>query len=106
MEAFDLAALIEEHQKSDRPYLEFIRHSALSVGLYMLPAGGVDRQTPHEEDEVYYVISGNGVINVKGEDRAVRPGSTIYVAPGAEHFFHLITEDLLILVLFAPAEGS
>lgn len=106
MEAFEIMDLITKREESDRPFLEFLRHPALSLGLYQLPAGGVDRQKPHTEDEVYYVVGGRGVINVAGEDRAVQPGSVIYVAAGVEHFFHIITEDLVILVFFAPAEGS
>jgi mannose-6-phosphate isomerase-like protein (cupin superfamily) len=106
MEAFEMAELIVKRQEADRPYLEFIRRPSLSVGLYVLPAGGVDRQTPHTEDEVYYVVRGHGVVNVAGEDRVVQPGSAVYVGAGVEHYFHIITEELVILVFFAPAEGT
>lgn len=106
MEAFEISDLLAEQRDSDRPYLQFLSHPALRMGVYVLPAGGVDRQTPHAEDEVYYVISGRGVINVAGEDRAVQSGSTIYVAAGVEHFFHIITEELVTLVFFAPGNGA
>jgi len=86
------------------PYLEFIRHEALSVGLYVLPAGGVDRQQPHGEDEVYHVIAGRGRITVDEETEEVGPGSVVYVAATLPHRFHDIVEDLTILVFFAPAE--
>jgi mannose-6-phosphate isomerase-like protein (cupin superfamily) len=78
----------------------------MSLGLYALPAGGTDPQQPHAEDEVYYIISGQGAIRVGNEDRAVGPGSVVFVAAKVEHRFHSITEDLQILVFFAPAEGS
>ncbi len=106
MNAFDLADLQAQQQTEQRPYLEFIRQSSMSVGLYVLPAGGVDRQKPHAQDEVYYVINGRGLINVAGEDRAVQSGSAVFVAAGIEHFFHFIDEDLTILVMFAPAESK
>ncbi|MCG8347690.1 MAG: cupin domain-containing protein [Chloroflexales bacterium] len=106
MQAFELADLMAQCRRSDQPYLEFLRELACSVGLYMLPAGGIDRQQPHSEDEVYYVVSGQGAIQVAGEDRAVAAGSIIYVAAGVEHRFHSISSDLAILVFFAPAEGS
>jgi mannose-6-phosphate isomerase-like protein (cupin superfamily) len=106
MEAFEFEALRSTRHDLDQPYLEFLRHASLSAGLYALPAGGVDRQVSHSEDELYYVVSGRGVINVAGEDRAVQSGSIIYVGAAVEHFFHLISEELLILVFFAPAEGS
>ena len=55
------------------------------------------------EDEVYYVISGNGQVKVADEDRAVQAGSVVFVAAGVAHHFHAIAEDLTILVFFAPA---
>jgi mannose-6-phosphate isomerase-like protein (cupin superfamily) len=76
------------------------------MGLYELAAGSVDRQQPHSEDEVYYVVSGRGQIQVDGEDRTVQVGSIIFVAAQVPHRFHSIVEDLSVLVFFAPPEGS
>ena len=104
MDIFHISDLIAEGQQAGRPYLEFLRVDALSAGLYRLPAGGVDAQQPHTEDEVYYVVSGRGSIRVGTEDQAVEPGSVVYVRANDEHRFHSISEDLTILVFFAPAE--
>ena len=87
-------------------YLEFLRVPAISMGLYELAAGSHDPQEPHSEDEVYYVVSGRGMIRVGDEDRAISPGSIVYVTAHVEHHFHSISEDLSILVFFAPAERS
>lgn len=87
-------------------YLEFLRVPALSAGLYVLGAGDADPQRPHQEDEIYYVTSGRGVMRVGNEDRPVEPGSVVYVPPRVEHRFHSITEELRVLVVFAPAETS
>jgi quercetin dioxygenase-like cupin family protein len=104
MDAFHLSELQAQRAQAQRLYLEFLRVDSLSVGLYELPAGGVDPQQPHTEDEIYYVIAGRGSIRVAGEDQDVGPGSIIFVAAGVEHRFHSITEELSILVVFAPAE--
>jgi len=106
MDAFELADLVAEQRTSGRPYLEFIKAPDLSVGLYVLPAGGVDRQSPHTEDEVYYVVSGEGRVSVGEDERPVRSGSIVFVAAHVEHRFHHITEDLTLFVAFGPAEGS
>jgi mannose-6-phosphate isomerase-like protein (cupin superfamily) len=106
MDAFELSQLAAERQRLNRPYFEFLRVPALSAGLYFLPAGGVDPQRPHREDEVYYVVSGRGSVRVGAEDRAVAAGTVVYVKAGVEHRFHSITEDLTILVFFAPAESA
>jgi mannose-6-phosphate isomerase-like protein (cupin superfamily) len=85
-------------------YIEFLRASSLSMGLYELAAGAADLQSPHTEDEVYYVVSGRATISVGDEDQAVGPGSIIFVGANVEHRFHTITEHLSVLVFFAPAE--
>lgn len=104
MDAFELAHLVHAHNQADDAYLEFLRVPSLSVGLYKLPAGGFDPQEPHTEDEVYYIVSGRGAIQVGAESRAVEAGTLVFVEAGVEHRFHTITEDLVTLVFFAPAE--
>ncbi|MBE0669631.1 MAG: cupin domain-containing protein [Anaerolineales bacterium] len=106
MQAYELAQLISRQKDSNKLYLEFLNVPDLSMGLYVLPAGGVDPQSPHTEDEVYYVVSGKGKIQVADEDRDVQAGSIIYVAKNMEHKFHSIEEELTIIVFFAPAEYS
>ncbi|HLF25194.1 MAG TPA: cupin domain-containing protein [Anaerolineae bacterium] len=106
MRAFEFSQLVEELKRSGERYLEFLRVPSLSAGLYALPAGGVDPQQPHTEDEVYYVIDGRAMIRVGEEDRGVAPGSIIFVKARDAHRFHSIEEDLKILVFFAPAEGT
>jgi quercetin dioxygenase-like cupin family protein len=41
---------------------------------------------------------------VGGEERPVQAGSAVFVAAEVEHRFHSIEEDLVLLVVFAPAE--
>jgi mannose-6-phosphate isomerase-like protein (cupin superfamily) len=106
MDAHELSDVEVRRRSSGRPYLEFVRWPALSVGLYVLGAGAVDAQQPHGEDEVYHVVAGRGRITVGGETRAVGPGSVVYVGATVPHRFHDIDEDLRILVFFAPPEGS
>ena len=104
MDTFELDDLRAARAAAGRLYHEFIRTHDLSAGLYELPAGGVDPQGPHTEDEVYYVIAGRATVSVGEEDRAVGPGSVIFVAADVVHRFHDISEDLSILVFFGPAE--
>ena len=105
-QAFSFGELQRELSDSGKSYLEFLHSNSLSVGLYALPAGGTDTQQPHTEDEVYSVLSGRAVLRVGGTDYAVEPGSVIFVGAKVEHRFHTITEDLAVLVFFAPAEYS
>jgi mannose-6-phosphate isomerase-like protein (cupin superfamily) len=104
LQAFELNDLLARHDAAGKQWMEFLRVPSLSTGIYRLSAGSVDPQKPHNEDEIYYVISGESSFTCEGKTIPVRAGTTIYVAAKAEHRFHAITEDLTILVLFAPAE--
>jgi rare lipoprotein A len=106
MQPLDLPKLIAEHRQRTDPWHEFFRVPDLSLGIYRLRAGAQDAQTPHDEDEIYYVLSGRGRIRIGDEDHDVAPGDVVYVAKRVAHQFHDISEDLELLVFFAPAEGS
>ena len=83
-------------------YVEHVRSAALSLGTYSIPAGGVDDQVPHAEDEVYVVLAGRGACTGAGTTVDVGPGTVLSVPAGEEHCFHDVTEDLAVLVVFAP----
>jgi mannose-6-phosphate isomerase-like protein (cupin superfamily) len=104
--AFEIPDLIERQKKSGQPYLEFLRVPALSCGIYSLSAGSKDLQSPHDEDEVYYVVSGHGRLRVGDEERTVGPGSVLYVQATSEHSFFEIDEDITLLVFFASGGPS
>jgi mannose-6-phosphate isomerase-like protein (cupin superfamily) len=106
MDLYPFDSLLQQRRQSGKLYLEFLRRDSMSLGLYVLPAGGADPQSPHTEDEAYYIIEGRGRIFVGGEDRPAGPGDIIFVARGVEHRFHSIESELKILVFFAPAEGA
>jgi len=104
--AYQLEKLLAGHNWQDHRYLEFINVPSLSVGLYRLPAGGADIQQPHTEDEIYYVISGQAKFRLENESQDVNPGVILYVAAHQNHTFYEITEDLTLLVFFAPVEHT
>jgi quercetin dioxygenase-like cupin family protein len=106
VDAFDLPGLMTAHQAAGRPYHEFLRKESLSVGLYVLPAGGTDGQRPHAEDEVYYVVAGRARFRAGADDRPVTASTVLFVAAGVDHRFYEIAEDLTLLVFFAPAESG
>ena len=87
-------------------WIEHLSVPDLSVGTYSIPSGGIDNQEPHTEDEVYVVLRGRGSLETPTATVDVAPGSAIYVPAGEPHHFVNIVEDLVVLVLFAPAEGG
>jgi mannose-6-phosphate isomerase-like protein (cupin superfamily) len=107
MDAFETSELVAAQDRpGEHTYVDFLRKEMLSLGMAVWPAGGEDTQEPHTEDEVYVVMAGRGEIRVAGEDRAVKPGSVVYVGAGVEHRFHSVAEDLHVLVFWAPPYRS
>ena len=102
MDSHDVITLVQRQAAEGRPFLEFLRSPSLSAGIYTLRAGEQDRQSPHSEDEIYYVINGRAVIDVGGEKRAVAPGTVVFVGAHVAHHFEDISDDLTVLVVFAP----
>jgi mannose-6-phosphate isomerase-like protein (cupin superfamily) len=78
----------------------------LEIGVYVLVAPEPDRQEPHADDEVYYVLEGRGMLDIEGTEVPVEPGHAIFVPAGAQHRFTGY-EGLSVLVVFArPTQRS
>ena len=104
-DAFDLADLVARLAADRHDFAEFFRAptGTLSLTVARWPAGSVDDQQPHTEDEVYYVASGRGTLTIGDEVVEVAPGSVAFVAAGVEHRFGDIRDDLEVLVFWSPA---
>jgi quercetin dioxygenase-like cupin family protein len=100
-----VAEIDQQRAQSGKLYGEFLRVPSMSAGLYVLAAGAVDRQSPHHEDEMYYVVRGKARFKAGDQDQAISAGSVLFVAAEVEHHFYDITEELAALVFFAPPES-
>ena len=103
--SFTIDGLERRRVENKKAYLEFLRVPALSAGVYVLAVGATDLQRPHHEDELYYVVRGRARFRAGEEDQAVSAGTVLFVAAEVEHHFYDITEELAVLVFFAPAES-
>ncbi|MFQ5724481.1 MAG: cupin domain-containing protein [Terriglobia bacterium] len=106
MRAFDMDELRKQCDPGRAASAEFFRVPAMSLSVYCIPAGAPDPQQPHTEDEAYYVVRGRAVFRAGNDERAVGPGTVLFVEAGVAHRFQSIAEDLVLLVVFAPAKGS
>ncbi len=107
----DIYKLSEERARgaaAGKRYLEFLRVPALSCGVYVLGAGAEDTQSPHGEDEIYYVVRGRARFRLTDaggtREHDVEAGDVLFVAARVEHKFFEIREEIELLVFFAPAE--
>ncbi len=99
--SFEMEDLEKQLDAKQSPWLPFMKVPSLSCGLYALKKGSVDKQSPHNQDEVYYVLEGNATLNVAKENIKVQKGSVIFVKAGVAHRFYDIAEDLKVLVFFS-----
>ena len=101
-QSFELDDLQADRSRS---YAEFLRRPGISMGIYHLPVGGRDPQHPHSADEVYVVLAGRAVLEVEGERLEMQRGRVVSVDIGADHRFVDVTDDLSVLVVFAPPDS-
>ena len=102
-QVFNVESLRASLAGTSPEYREFLRTPHLSCGVYQLPRGARDMQTPHDEDEVYYVISGRATMKIGDVTRSVGPGNVLFVRAAEAHTFFEIEEDMTLLVFFAAA---
>jgi len=103
---FQIRDVIEQQRRLGPPYYEFLRVPSLSLGVYRLKVGAKDLQSPHDEDEVYYVLEGRGRVRIEGREQPVRAGSILFVRATAEHSFFEIEEEMTLLVFFGSGGPS
>jgi mannose-6-phosphate isomerase-like protein (cupin superfamily) len=97
--AFGVRSVVERLRAAGGGY-EIVHSSpGVELGVYVLVAPEADRQQPHEDDEVYVVLEGTGVLEVEGETVAVAEGDAVFVEAGADHRFSAY-EHLAVLVIF------
>jgi len=97
---FDLTTYIRKIKKSSSYFYTFIDRDSLAAGVLVLQPGEEDTQEPHDNDEVYYVISGNGFLKIKDKDYKVSKDKLFFVAKDVEHYFHGNTKELKVLYFF------
>ncbi len=88
-----------------KPFAELITRGTLRVGLYA--PRGEDPQQPHDQDEVYVVISGQGTFRNGPASHRFQPGDVLFVPAGVRHVFEDFGDDLYVWVVFyGPAGGE
>ena len=90
--------------EGEEPYLEPFKHGSMSLGMYA--PGEADLQSPHTQDELYFVISGSGIFVNDGARTPFAKGDALFVAAGIEHRFEEYTKDFAAWVVFWGPDGG
>ncbi|HJM79111.1 MAG TPA: cupin domain-containing protein [Nitrosopumilus sp.] len=102
---FDLSSYLKKIKKSSSYFHTFINRDSLAVGLLVLQSGEEDTQIPHVNDEIYFVISGNGFLRIRNKDYRVSKDKLFFVAKNIEHHFHSNTKELKVLYFFGGPDN-
>ena len=66
------------------------------------PGGSVPLHS-HPQEEVYYIVAGQGSIVVDQEIRNVQAGDCIYLSPDSSHMLkNTSTENMIMMFCYAP----
>lgn len=85
-------------------FVTLLSNGTLEVELYI--PDGVDKQSPHEKDELYVVISGTGTFLREDERYSFGPHDVLFVPAGQEHRFVDFTSDFKTWVVFYGPQGG
>lgn len=85
-------------------YAEAIRHGTMSAGVYA--PHETDDQEPHDQDELYVVVTGSGFFRIGDERRPFGSGDLLFVEAGTEHRFEDFTPDFAVWAIFWGPEGG
>jgi mannose-6-phosphate isomerase-like protein (cupin superfamily) len=96
---FDVDGVRRRLSEGDGGYEVVHESPGLEIGVYVLAAPEPDRQQPHEDDEIYIVLDGSGLLDIEGQRLELREGHAVFVPAGADHRFSAY-EHLAVLVIF------
>jgi len=102
---FDTRKYIDELQKSSSYFHTFINKDTLAAGVLVLQPEEKDTQAPHDSDELYYVIRGNGYLKIDKKDHTIEEGKTFFVPKNTEHYFFGNTKDLVVIYFFGGPDS-
>lgn len=102
---FDLTSYYKKIKNSNSYFHTFINKPNLSAGVLILQPGEEDTQTPHDSDEIYYIISGDGYLKIKNKDYNISKDKAFFVGQNVEHYFHGNKKELKVLYFFGGPDS-
>ena len=102
---FDTNEYIKNIAKSTSYFHTFINRDNLAAGVLRLEPGEEDTQSAHESDEIYYIVRGNGFLNMAGKDYQVSEAKAYFVGKNIEHKFHGNEQELVVVYFFGGPDS-
>lgn len=96
---------IEKLQKeTEFPFAVLLKHGSMTTEYYA-PVE-MDKQSPHKQDELYVIASGNSLFYRNGERVTCKAGEVLFVPAGMEHRFENFSSDFATWVIFYGPDGG
>ena len=102
---FDTIQYLNKLKKSNSYFHTFIDKKSLAAGIIFLKPGEKDTQDPHESDEIYYILDGNGFLNINDKSYRIKKEQIYFVAKNVPHYFYGNTENLSVLYFFGGSDS-
>ena len=102
---FDATEYLNKLKTSNSYFHTFINRKSLAVGVIFLKPGEDDTQDPHDSDEIYYILDGNGFLEINNESNRLKKGQVYFVAKDVPHHFYGNTKNLSVLYFFGGSSS-
>ncbi len=102
---YDTETYLKQISNSNSYFNTFLNRNSLAAGILSLEPGEDDTQEPHNSDEVYYVLSGNGFLRINKTDYSIKSGKAFFVPKNVEHYFFGNTKKLTVLYFFGDSDS-
>jgi len=102
---FDSKKYLKDLKNSSSYFHTFINHESLAGGVLQLQPGDEDTQTPHDVDELYYIIRGDGFLKINNKDYSVDEGKVFFVPKDVEHHFFGNKKELVVMYFFGGSNS-
>ncbi|MEM3169250.1 MAG: cupin domain-containing protein [Candidatus Nitrosotenuis sp.] len=102
---FDVKKYIDDIRNSNEYFHTFLNRDNIAAGVLVLQPHEEDTQTPHDVDEVYFVVRGDGYLKINNKDYEVSEGKAFYVQKDIPHKFFGNKKELIVLYFFSGSDS-
>jgi mannose-6-phosphate isomerase-like protein (cupin superfamily) len=103
---FDTNEYLKKIKNNDDGFFHtFLNKRSLTAGILFLKPGEKDIQEPHDNDEIYYIVSGDGFLKINKKDYRISKGKAFFVAKNVKHNFFGNTKELTVLYFFGGPDS-
>ena len=102
---YDTETYLKQISNSNSYFNTFLSRDSLAAGILSLEPGGDDTQEPHDSDEMYYILEGDGFLKIKNKNYSLKKGKAFFVPKNTEHYFFGNKKKLSVLYFFGGPDN-